>query len=112
LQIFTPDVMALLIDHGAAWDVEIVDDNLFVYSRRTLSAKRPGDIQRLLQFADLAVPKLGGRIERARPIAVMTGEGRSLGRLLPKKPALVIWPLVVLLAIPMLSFGLDWLLDV
>jgi len=111
LQIFTPDVMALLIDHGAAWDVEIIDDNLFVYSSRTLSPTRPRDIQRLLQFADLVVPKLGGRIERARPSAVMTAEGRSIGRLMPKKPAHVIWPLVVLIAIPMLSFGLDWLLD-
>ncbi|MGV8881433.1 MAG: hypothetical protein ACOH19_04720 [Rhodoglobus sp.] len=111
LQIFTPDVMALLIDHGAAWDVEIVEDNLFVYSSRTLSPERPRDIQRLLQFADLVVPKLGGRIERARPGAVMTAEGRSLGGLLPRKPALVVWPLVVLLAIPIFNIGLGWLLD-
>lgn len=111
LQIFTPDVMAQLIDHGAAWDVEIVDDNLFVYANRTLSSRRPGEIERLLEFADLVVPRLGGRIERARPSAVETGEGRSLGGLLPRKPALVVWPFVILLAIPVLSSGLDWLLD-
>lgn len=111
LQIFTPDVMALLIDHGAAWDVEIVDDNLFVYSSRTLSSKRPRDIQRLLQFADLVVPKLGGRIERARPSAVMTAEGRSLGGLLPKKSALVIWPFVILLGVPAFFFAVNWILD-
>lgn len=111
LQIFTPDVMALLIDHGAAWDVEIVDDNLFVYSSRTLSPKRPREIQRLLQFADLVVPKLGGRIERARPRSVATPEGRSLGGLLPKKPAFVIWLPVVLLAIPAFFLALNWVLD-
>jgi hypothetical protein len=32
LYIFTPDLMALLIDEAAGWDVEIVDDWMFAFS--------------------------------------------------------------------------------
>jgi len=31
LYIFTPDLMALLIDHGNKFDLEIVDDRLYLY---------------------------------------------------------------------------------
>jgi hypothetical protein len=33
LYIFTPDLMALLIDHVAQFDVEVIDDQLFVYGK-------------------------------------------------------------------------------
>lgn len=33
LYIFTPDIMAMMIDLGAKYDVEIVDDRLFLYGR-------------------------------------------------------------------------------
>lgn len=32
LYVFTPDVMAAVIDAGRAFDIEVVDDNLFLYS--------------------------------------------------------------------------------
>lgn len=41
LYLFTPDVMARFIDNAAALDVEIVDDRLFLYSRRELSTLDP-----------------------------------------------------------------------
>lgn len=41
LYLFTPDVMARFIDNAAALDVEIVDDRLFLYSRRDLSTLDP-----------------------------------------------------------------------
>ncbi|MFN3949484.1 hypothetical protein [Microbacterium sp.] len=41
LYLFTPDVMARFIDNAAALDVEIVDDWLFLYSRRDLSTLDP-----------------------------------------------------------------------
>lgn len=34
LYIFTPDIMELLIETGAQYDVEIVDDSLYVYSNK------------------------------------------------------------------------------
>ena len=41
LYLFTPDIMARFIDHVAALDVEIVDDWLFLYSRRQFSTLDP-----------------------------------------------------------------------
>ncbi|MFF2631353.1 hypothetical protein ACFVR6_00570 [Microbacterium sp. NPDC058021] len=41
LYLFTPDVMARFIDNAAALDVEIVDDWLFLYSKRELSTTDP-----------------------------------------------------------------------
>ena len=41
LYLFTPDIMARFIDHAAQLDVEIVDDWLFLYSRRDFSTLDP-----------------------------------------------------------------------
>ncbi|MBT2474918.1 hypothetical protein J7E68_10135, partial [Microbacterium sp. ISL-103] len=41
LYLFTPDVMARFIDHAAQLDVEIVDDWLFLYTRREVSTLDP-----------------------------------------------------------------------
>lgn len=41
LYLFTPDVMARFIDHAAELDVEIVDDWLFLYTRRAASTLDP-----------------------------------------------------------------------
>lgn len=34
LYVFTPDLMAVLIDHVSSFDVEVVDDQLFIYGRK------------------------------------------------------------------------------
>lgn len=41
LYIFTPDLMALLIDNVSAFDVEIIDDWMFVYSARPWELLNP-----------------------------------------------------------------------
>ncbi|MCR2783077.1 MULTISPECIES: hypothetical protein [unclassified Microbacterium] len=41
LYLFTPDVMARFIDNAAALDVEIVDDWLFLYTKRPVSSTDP-----------------------------------------------------------------------
>ncbi|WP_431805149.1 hypothetical protein [Microbacterium sp. bgisy203] len=41
LYLFTPDIMTRFIDRAAAFDIEIVDDWLFLYSRRPLSTLDP-----------------------------------------------------------------------
>ncbi|MBD7958493.1 hypothetical protein H9651_12660 [Microbacterium sp. Sa4CUA7] len=41
LYLFTPDIMARLIDNAAELDVEIVDDWLFLYARRDFSTLDP-----------------------------------------------------------------------
>lgn len=41
LYLFTPDIMARFIDHAAEFDVEIIDDRLFLYAQRPLATLDP-----------------------------------------------------------------------
>jgi len=52
LYLFTPDVMAGFIDTTAELDVEIVDDHLFLYSRRDLSTLDPATWRWLFSVVD------------------------------------------------------------
>jgi hypothetical protein len=52
LYVFTPDLMALLIDNAAPFDVEIVDDWMFVYSATPFPPAQPAVYQRLLSIVD------------------------------------------------------------
>ena len=52
LYIFTPDLMALLIDEAAPFDVELVDDWMFVYSSHPFTMTDPAVLQRLVTIAD------------------------------------------------------------
>jgi hypothetical protein len=52
LYVFTPDLMALLIDNAGAFDVEIVDDWLFVYSETPIDTTDPARIGRMFQIVD------------------------------------------------------------
>ena len=53
LYVFTPDLMALLIDETGDFDVEIVDDRLFIYSHQPF---------------DLLSPALWERLDRIRSV--------------------------------------------
>ena len=50
LYVFTPDLMALLIDEAAPFDVEIVDEWIFVYSHRHFALADAATYQRLLRI--------------------------------------------------------------
>lgn len=52
LYVFTPDLMALLIDESAAFDVEIVDDWMFLYARGGLALEQPAVVQRVFRILD------------------------------------------------------------
>ena len=52
LYVFTPDLMALLIDNASPFDVEIVDKWMFVYSSAVLDLRQPAVHQRLLGIVD------------------------------------------------------------
>lgn len=47
LYIFTPDLMALLIDESATFDIEIIDDSMYLYSAGTLSVTSRAVLERL-----------------------------------------------------------------
>jgi hypothetical protein len=52
LYVFTPDVMALLLDDASGLDIEIVDDWMFVYSRIPFDMGDPAELRRLFGIAD------------------------------------------------------------
>lgn len=53
LYVFTPDLMALCIDEAAPFDVEIVDDWLFVYSPKAFRMDDPHLLSRIFRIIDL-----------------------------------------------------------
>lgn len=52
LYVFTPDLMALLIDEAAPFDVEIVDDWMFVYSNTAIRTGNANLYARLFRIMD------------------------------------------------------------
>lgn len=64
LYVFTPDLMALLIDEAAPFDVEIVDQWLFVYSSRVFPLADPATYQRLLGIVDTVGAKTLSQTDR------------------------------------------------
>src|SRR5690606_27767455 len=52
LYVFTPDLMAILIDEAAPYDVEIVDDWMFVYSRTPFDLAHRPTLERLFRIVE------------------------------------------------------------
>lgn len=52
LYVFTPDLMALLIDESAAFDVEIVDDWMFVYSVQPFDLDQAKPVHRMFRIIE------------------------------------------------------------
>ena len=64
LYVFTPDLMALLIDNAAPFDVEIMDKWMFVYSSRAFDLTQPSVHARLLRIVDTVGAKTLTQSER------------------------------------------------
>ena len=52
LYLLTPDLMAVLIDEGADFDIEILDNRLFLYRPRLFSLADPREWQRIQRILD------------------------------------------------------------
>ena len=64
LYIFTPDLMALLVDMAHAFDVEIIDDNLYLYTRGGVATMaEPAFMQRMFAIMQSIGEKLQQRSE-------------------------------------------------
>jgi len=66
LYIFTPDVMALLIDNVAAFDIEIVDDWVFICTPAFLPLDSPATLTRLGAIVTAIRPKVQKQTARYR----------------------------------------------
>ena len=64
LYVFTPDLMALLIDNASTFDVEIVDQWLFVYSAAPFELTDAVVLSRLFRIVDTVGAKTLSRTER------------------------------------------------
>jgi hypothetical protein len=82
--VLTPDFMARLVDHAAAFDLEFVDDDLFVYSRAGFDIEMPRTWAWLRWFTELVGSAAVRRTERFRdersiaPGVVVAPQGRRL----------------------------------
>lgn len=91
LYVFTPDLMALLIDEASPYDVEIVDDWMFVYSARPLDLLSPVTWDRMIRIVDTVGAKTLDQTERyadermpdARAVNLVAPGGRRLRRGVP-----------------------------
>jgi hypothetical protein len=64
LYVFTPDLMALLIDNAASLDVEIVDDWMFVYSMHPFAIEEPGALEPLFTVIETIGAKTLAQTDR------------------------------------------------
>ena len=64
LYVFTPDLMALLIDTIAAYDVEIIDDQCFIYLPKTVNFDDPAVMQDILKVIEVVGQKTINRTDR------------------------------------------------
>jgi hypothetical protein len=84
LYVFTPDLMALLIDNAAPFDVEIVDDWMFVYSAKPFDPTSRAHYERLFAIVRTVGAKTVSQTDRyhddrvERGVDVVAPQGRRL----------------------------------
>lgn len=111
LYIFTPDVMAVFVDETDSFDAEIIDDNLFIYSRAPFNLIDQSVIERLCKLIDVVSKKTLNQTEHyadekvgARQENIIAPEGRRLKIGLPKQIIIII---VIFVAFNVLSVILN-----
>lgn len=64
LYIFTPDVMAALIDSGSSYDMEVIDDELYIYRVSHFNLASEQELRRMLAVVDTIQAQLRGQAVR------------------------------------------------
>ncbi|MFA6027327.1 MAG: hypothetical protein WC752_00135 [Patescibacteria group bacterium] len=65
LQILTPDVMAKLIDEAKYFSMEIINDHLYLYAKKTISTKQ--DLYAFYELAQYFIEKLAPILRQMKP---------------------------------------------
>lgn len=109
LYVFTPDLMALLIDTVAPLDVEIIDRWMFVYSTIPFDLAQPGLHQRMLQIVDTVGSKTLTQTDRYVDERIgdfatnlVAPQGQRLRRRIPTWAILVGSVVAAMLIVPLL----------
>lgn len=111
LYIFTPDVMAVFVDETDSFDAEIIDDNLFIYSRTPFNLVNQTVLERLYKLIDVVSKKTLEQTENyadervgARQENIIAPDGRRLKSGLPRQIIII---LAVIVGFNILSFILS-----
>jgi hypothetical protein len=107
LYVFTPDLMALCIDEASPFDIEIVDDWLFVYAPRAFRMDDPYLLSRIFRIIDLVGAKAlrqtrryqDDRLAAPFPANMVAQPGQRLRR---RFPVGLVVALAVVLGAPLL----------
>jgi hypothetical protein len=80
LYVFTPDLMVLLIDRLASYDLEIVDNRLYIYSHKTFDMLDPQTHERLASIVQVVGHKAANQTrgyadDRMAPYSDMVAPG-------------------------------------
>ena len=71
LYVFTPDVMAVLIDSGAKYDMEVIDDSLFIYHTAHFDLDSQAQLQQLAAIIQTIGAELKDQTEYYRDERVL-----------------------------------------
>ena len=103
LYVFTPDLMALLVDETQRFDVEIVEDWMFLYSAKPLNLVEVPTLTRLFAIIDTVGAKAIGQSER---YADDRGGGRAMDMVAPAGQRLRRgWPVFAIIAAALVLGG-------
>lgn len=108
LYVFTPDLMALLIDNASPFDVEIIDRWMFVYSTVAFDLEQPGLHQRMLQIVDTVGSKTLTQTDRyvderigQFPPNIVAPQGQRLRRRFPTWAIVLVSVIAATFVLPM-----------
>lgn len=111
LYIFTPDVLALLIDESRHFDVEIVDDWMFVYSAAALDMTDQEALRRLFRIVDTVGAKMLRQTKRYSDERASGGIVAPAGQRL-RHPMPAAFVLVAVVAAVMIALNAHQLLSI
>jgi hypothetical protein len=87
LYVFTPDVMHIFVEQAYNYDVEIIDDNLYLYSNRPFDIANATQLKGLLNLAAAINPEMQSQTDyyydervASRAMNVVSEPGRRLNR--------------------------------
>lgn len=64
LYVFTPDVMQVLVDKGSRYDIEIVEDELFIFKTGKLTLSKKSELEGLMEIAESISTELRDQSKR------------------------------------------------
>lgn len=78
LYVFTPDVMAVLIDEGKRYDMEIVDNELYIYSTKVFDLVSETQLSSLVRIVETIGSELRSQTKRYTDERILDSRGSNI----------------------------------